>query len=369
MNDSLIGLAERVRQAAAAKATLRIRGGDTKAFMAGTTDAAALDMRAYSGIVDYAPSELVITARAGTPLVEIERVLAERGQCLPFDPPRFGDPAGVLAGTVGGMVAAGLAGPGRAAVGGVRDYVLGALLLNGNGDLMHFGGQVMKNVAGYDVSRLLAGSWGALGALCEVSLKVLPIPPATLTLRFDMRQGEALENLHAWAGQPLPLNASVWWRETLAVRLRGANAAVAAAVRRMGGEVIPDDLAGAFWEGLRDQRDEFFIEARHAVEADKRALWRLSLPPTTPVLPSFDDTLIEWGGAQRWVVAAPDDTLVTHRAARAGGSAQRLRGGAPGEGAVDPTPLPPALLAIHRRLRESFDPHGVFAPGRPMQFT
>jgi glycolate oxidase FAD binding subunit len=234
---------------------------------------------------------------------------------------------------------------------------------------MHFGGQVMKNVAGYDVSRLLAGSWGALGAICEVSLKVLPMPPATLTLRFDMRQGEALEHLHAWAGQPLPLNASVWWRETLAVRLRGANAAVAAAVKRMGGEVIPEDLASAFWEGLRDQRDEFFIEARHAVEADKRALWRLSLPATTPVLPSFDDTLVEWGGAQRWVVAAPDDTLVTHRAVRAGGSAQRVRGGPAGKGAVDPTPLAPALLAIHRRLRESFDPHGVFVPGRPMQFT
>jgi glycolate oxidase FAD binding subunit len=369
MNDSLIGLAERVRQAAAAKARLRIRGGDTKAFMAGATDAATLDMRTYSGIVDYAPTELVVTARAGTPLVELERVLAERGQCLPFDPPRFGDAAGVPCGTVGGMVAAGLAGPGRAAAGGARDYVLGALLLNGNGDLMHFGGQVMKNVAGYDVSRLLAGSWGALGAICEVSLKVLPVPPATLTLRYDKRQGEALEHLHAWAGQPLPLNASVWWRDTLAVRLRGASAAVAAALRRMGGEVIPEELAGPFWAGLRDQRDEFFIEARQSVEADKRALWRLSLPPTTPVLPSFDDTLVEWGGAQRWVVAAPDDTLVTHRAARAGGSALRVRGGAPGEGAVDPTPLAPALLAIHRRLRESFDPHGVFAPGRPMQFT
>jgi glycolate oxidase FAD binding subunit len=267
------------------------------------------------------------------------------------------------------MVAAGLAGPARAAVGGVRDYVLGVLLLNGQGELMHFGGQVMKNVAGYDVSRLQAGSWGALGAICEVSLKVLPMPPATLTLRFDTSQGEALEHLHSWAGQPLPLNASVWWRDTLAVRLRGANAAVASAARRLGGEVIPEDLADAFWQGLRDQRDEFFIEARHAVETAGRALWRLSLPPTTPALPSFDDTLIEWGGAQRWLVAAADDMLVVHRALRAGGSAQRVRGGAPGEGAVDPTPLPPALLGIHRRLRESFDPQGVFVPGRPMDVS
>jgi glycolate oxidase FAD binding subunit len=233
---------------------------------------------------------------------------------------------------------------------------------------MHFGGQVMKNVAGYDVSRLLAGSWGALGAICEVSLKVLPMPPATLTLRFDMSQDEALEHLHSWAGQPLPLNASVWWRDTLAVRLRGAQAAVASAARRLGGEVIPEELAGAFWEGLRDQRDEFFIEARRAVETTGRALWRLSLPPTTPVLPAFDDTLIEWGGAQRWLVAAADDMLLVQHAVRAGGSAQRVHGGAPGEGAVDPTPMAPALLGIHRRLRESFDPQGVFAPGRPMDF-
>jgi glycolate oxidase FAD binding subunit len=166
----------------------------------------------------------------------------------------------------------------------------------------------------------------------------------------------------------LPLNASVWWRGTLAVRLRGANAAVTAAVQRMGGEVIPEDLAGAFWEGLRDQRDEFFAEAINAVRLEGRALWRLSLPPTTPALASSDDTLVEWGGAQRWVVSAPDDALLVQAAVRAGGSALRVRGGAPGEGAVDPTPLPPSLLSIHRRLRESFDPRGVFQAGRPMQF-
>ncbi|MBW8757715.1 MAG: glycolate oxidase subunit GlcE [Burkholderiales bacterium] len=368
MNDTLIGLAERVRQAAAAKAILRIRGGSTKQAMAGViSDAATLDMRAYSGIVDYAPSELVITARAGTPLVELERVLAERGQCLPFDPPRFADADGRLTGTVGGMVASGLAGPGRAAAGGVRDYVLGVLLLNGRGDLMHFGGQVIKNVAGYDVARLTAGSWGALGAICEVSLKALPMPVATTTLRFDMRQAEALEKLHAWAGQPLPLNASVWWRETLAIRLRGARAAVESAVQRLGGEVIPPEIGSAFWDGLRDQRDEFFIEARAAAQRENSALWRLSLPPTTPVLPSFLDTLIEWGGAQRWIVAPAEDTLVMHRAERAGGSAFRVSGGV-GDGAGYATPLAPALLAIHRRLRDSFDPHRVFVPGRPMRF-
>ena len=362
MTDALIGLAERVRHAVEGGTKLRIRGGGTKAFLAGPTDATPLDVRAHAGIVDYAPSELVVTARAGTPLVELERALADRGQCLPFDPPRLADAGGRLAGTVGGMVASGLAGPGRAAVGGVRDYLLGALVLNGRGELLRFGGEVMKNVAGYDVSRLFAGSWGALGAICEVSLKVLPTPPATLTLRFDMNQDDALEQLHRWAGQPLPLNASVWWRETLAVRLRGANAAVAAAAQKLGGETIPPELAGAFWDGLRDQRDEFFAEARRAAAAGK-SLWRLSLPPTTPALAGFDDTLVEWGGAQRWVVTAADGAKLVAYARELGGHALRILGGE-----VAPPPLDDALLAIHRRLVESFDPHGVFIPGRPIAY-
>jgi glycolate oxidase FAD binding subunit len=360
LTQALLALAEQVRQAVAAGTRLRIGGGGTKAFLAGTAQADALDLRTHAGIVDYAPSELVVTARAGTPLVELERALADRGQCLPFDPPRFEDDAGRLAGTVGGMVASGLAGPGRAAVGGVRDYVLGALLLNGRGELLRFGGEVMKNVAGYDVSRLLAGSWGALGAVCEVSLKVLPTPPATLTLRFEMGQEEALAQLHRWAGQPLPLNASVWWRDTLAIRLRGASAAVSAAAQRLGGEPIPAAFADAFWDGLRDQRDEFFVDARRAALAG-RALWRLSLPPTTAPLPGFDDTLVEWGGAQRWVLAAADDAAVPALAARAGGHALRVLGGA-----VEPPALAPALVAVHRRLRESFDPHGVFVAGHPL---
>ena len=307
-----------------------------------------------------APSELVVTARAGTLLVELERTLADRGQCLPFDPPRFADGAGRLAGTVGGMVASGLSGPGRAAAGGVRDFVLGALLLNGRGELLRFGGEVMKNVAGYDVSRVFAGSWGALGAICEVSLKVLPTPPATLTLRFEMSQSDALEQLHRWAGQPLPLNASVWWRETLAVRLRGAHAAVVAAAQKMGGEPIPVDLAVAFWDGLRDQRDEFFARGR---AAEGKSLWRLSLPPTTPALAGFDDTLVEWGGAQRWVLTAADGDKLAAYARELGGHALCVAGGE-----TAPPPLDDALLAIHRRLRDSFDPHGVFVPGRPMAY-
>jgi glycolate oxidase FAD binding subunit len=360
--------ARRVRAAAAAGGRLHVRGGGTKDFLAGASDAEALDMRAYTGVVDYAPSELFATVRAGLPLAEFEELLARHGQCLPFDPPHFADAAGRDAGTVGGMVAAGLAGPGRAAAGSVRDFVLGALVLDGRGELLRFGGEVMKNVAGYDVSRVFAGSWGGLGAICEVSLKVLPRPPGSVTLRFEMTQAEALARLNAWAAQPLPLNASVWWRGTLAVRLRGAVAAVEAATRRLGGELIPEAFAQAFWDGVRDQRDEFFLEAMRAIERDGRALWRLSLPSTAAAIAHGVDTLVEWGGAQRWVVAERDDVALAEQAVLAGGHAQRVRGGPAGEGLHTPSPPAPAVLAIQQRLRESFDPHGVFEAGRPIAF-
>jgi glycolate oxidase FAD binding subunit len=363
---ALAECAERVRATASAGGRLCIRGGGTKDFLAGASDAPALDMRVHAGVVDYQPSELFATVRAGTPLEELEALLANHGQCLPFDPPRFADAEGRLAGTVGGMVAAGLAGPGRAGAGGVRDFVLGALVLDGRGELLRFGGEVMKNVAGYDVSRLFAGSWGALGAICEVSLKVLPMAPGSVTLRFELSQAEAIARVNAWAGQPLPLNASVWWRGTLAVRLRGAVAAVEAATRRLGGEPIPEPFAQAFWEGLRDQRDEFFLEAARAIEGSaQHALWRLSLPSTAAAIVHGDDTLVEWHGAQRWVLAGRDDAVLVQQAALAGGSAQRVRGGPAGEGLFTPVPPAPALQAIQRRLRESFDPRGVFVPGKP----
>jgi glycolate oxidase FAD binding subunit len=368
MQEVLAECAERVCAAAAAGGRLRVRGGGTKDFLAGASDADTIDMRAYGGVVDYAPSELFATVRAGLPLAEFEALLERHGQCLPFDPPHFADASGRDAGTVGGMVAAGLAGPGRAATGSVRDFVLGAMVLNGRGELLRFGGEVMKNVAGYDVSRVFAGSWGGLGAICEISLKVLPRPPGSVTLRFEMTQAEALARLNGWAGQPLPLNASVWWRGTLAVRLRGAVAAVEAATRNLGGELIPEAFAQAFWDGVRDQRDEFFIEAAQGVERDGRALWRLSLPSTAPAIAHGIDTMVEWGGAQRWVVAERDDAALAEQAALAGGYAQRVRGGPAGQGLYTPIPPAPAVVVIQQRLRESFDPHGVFVPGRPIDF-
>ncbi len=238
MTAALALVVERVRAARADKTPLNIRGGGSKAFYGEAAQGQPLDVTGLAGISSYEPSELVVTVQAGTPLAELEATLAESGQCLPFEPPRFASTA-----TVGGMVAAGLAGPARAAVGGVRDYVLGATLLNGRGELLAFGGTVMKNVAGYDVSRALAGSMGCLGVICEVSLKVLPLAQATLTLRLEMDEAQAIQRINEWGGQPLPLNATAWWEGTLVLRLSGAVAAVHAARERLGGDVVQPDMA------------------------------------------------------------------------------------------------------------------------------
>jgi glycolate oxidase FAD binding subunit len=243
----------------------------------------------------------------------------------------------------------------------VRDYVLGATLLNGRAEVLSFGGQVMKNVAGYDVSRLLAGSLGILGVICEVSLKVLPLAAATLTLRHDADQAEAIRRLAEWAGQPLPLNASAWWDGTLVLRLSGAAAAVAAAQRKIGGELIPPALAADFWAGLRDQHDEFFAGAAKAVEGGA-TLWRLSVPATTAPLELSGEQLIEWGGAQRWLCTSAPASSLRNAAAAVGGHAVRFR--ARDRSGPAFAPLPPVLERIHRELKQAFDPDHVFNPGR-----
>ena len=353
---ALQALIERIRQARHDKAPLRIRGGDTKAFYGEAAQGEPLDVRPLAGISSYEPSELVITARAGTPLAEVEDTLAERGQCLAFEPPRLAP-----GGTLGGMVAAGLSGPARAVAGSVRDHVLGASVLNGKGELLSFGGQVMKNVAGYDVSRLLVGSLGVLGVLCEVSLKVLPLPPARLTLRFELDEASALQAVNRWSGQPLPLHASAWWDGTLVLRLAGAQAAVQAAAQRLGGEAIEPAQADAFWQGLRDQSDEFFGGATRAVEAGA-ALWRLSLPPTAPPLGLSGEQLSEWGGAQRWLCTSTPPAAVRAAAAAAGGHAVLFRAQDRAGGVF--APLAPPLERIHRELKRAFDPDGILNPGR-----
>ena len=370
MDSTLAPIADRVRAAVADQTPLRIRGGGTKDFHGLALRGEGLDIRGLSGILSYEPSELVVTVRAGTPLVELEAVLAAQGQCLPFEPPHFGR-GDHSAATVGGMVAAGLSGPSRASVGAVRDYMLGVTLLNGRAELLTFGGQVMKNVAGYDVSRLMVGAWGTLGLLTEVSLKVLPIAPAEATLRFECNQADALRKLHAWGGQPLPLNASCWVQGgggigTLTVRLRGAVAAVEAACKSMGGTRLDNTAVAPDWAACRDQTLPWFSD-RANQPGD--ALWRLSVPATAPVLalPGGMQPLVEWHGALRWVQAPESAAETLHTAAQAaGGSASVFiaasAGGSSASGGFDHKSV--AMDKIHARLKQSFDPAGIFNPGR-----
>jgi glycolate oxidase FAD binding subunit len=341
---------QQVRAAAASGQALCIRGGGTKDWYGGALAGAILDTRAHAGIVDYEPTELVITARCGTPLAEIEAALAERNQMLAFEPPHFGPHA-----TLGGVIASGLCGPRRATSGAARDFVLGATLLDGRGDVLAFGGRVMKNVAGYDVSRMLAGSLGTLGVLLEVSVKVLPRPFAETTLRFASSEIDALRSLNMWGGQPLPISASAWVDGALALRLSGAEAAVDAAVRSMGGEAMPEP--DAFWCAVREQRTAFF-------DGDG-ALWRLSVPSTTGALVLGGAQMIEWGGAQRWLRADGDagTAQTIRRTAQAcGGHATLFRGGDKSAGVFQP--LAPALARIHGRMKDAFDPAHIFNPGR-----
>ncbi|MDE2394966.1 MAG: glycolate oxidase subunit GlcE [Burkholderiales bacterium] len=358
MDAALARLVDQVRTARAAKAKLRIVGGDTKAFYGNAASGEPLDVKPLAGISSYEPSELVVTVRAGTLLEELEATLAEQGQCLAFEPPRF-----VSRGTVGGMVAAGLAGPSRAAVGGVRDHVLGATLLNGRGEVVSFGGQVMKNVAGYDVSRALAGSMGTLGVIAEVSLKVLPVAPATATIRFECAQAEALKRLNTWGGEPLPISASAWWNGMLVLRLAGARAAVEAATTQLGGEAIDAPLAAAFWRGLRDHGDEFFATAAKA-EDGGAALWRLGLPQTAAPITLPGEQLVEWGGAQRWLCTSASADAVRDAATKAGGHATLWRGGGDKKRVGAFHPLPAAQARIQRALMDAFDPDRVFDRAR-----
>lgn len=364
--------ADRVRDAAARGACLRVRGGGSKDHLGDTTRGEVLDTRECQGIVAYEPSELVLRARAGTALAEVEAALAERGQHLAFEPPRFAFHGPASTTTLGGVVASGLSGPARVSRGAVRDHVLGCTLMNGRAEVMRFGGAVMKNVAGFDLSRLMAGSMGTLGLLLEVTLKVMPQPVVSATMRFELPQAEALALVNQWVGQPLPLDASAWWDGLLVLRLRGARAAVASAVQRLyrerRGELLAPPVAEAFWLGLRDQSDEFFVRARQAVAqagAQGVALWRLSVPPTTAPLEVHGEQLIEWFGGQRWVCTPAPAAAVHALAARVGGHAQAVCAAQPMPW-VDGTAMSPVLLRLHQQVQRAFDPQGVFATGRLM---
>jgi len=344
---ALGNLRDRIRAASAAHTPLRLRGAGTKDFYGEKFAGDILDTRGYRGIVEYEPSELVLTARCGTPLSEIESALEAHGQHLAFEPPRFGgDP------TLGGVIAAGLSGPRRASAGAARDFALGAQLLDARGELLRFGGQVMKNVAGFDVSRLLCGSLGILGLITEVSLKVLPKPPAETTLSFETDAASAIEQFNRWSAQPLPISATAWHDDSAFVRLSGAASAVRAATVLLGGERLDDAAAEAWWAGVRDQTLDLFRAA---------SLWRLSLPSTAPLESLPGVALIEWAGALRWLASDAPAAQIRAAASRVGGSATQWRR------ARDTNmfhPLDAASLALHARLKAQFDPDGIFNPGR-----
>ncbi len=386
MQSTLSHLTDQIRAAAADSRCLAIQGGGSKAFYGNVSHHdAVLDTRPLSGIISHEPSELCLTAWAGTPLSDVQAALAQHGQCLPFEPPHFDGPA-----TVGGVVAAGLSGPARAVVGSVRDFILGLHLVNGRGESMQFGGQVMKNVAGYDVSRALAGSMGQLGLITQVSLKVLPVPAATLTLQCTgVGQADALALLHRWGAQPLPLQASAWLHDAtlqppqpvLFVRLAGARAALEAATpiltadaERLGARVstLAPEQAARDWDAHTQQRVPVFTPAPdpHA------ALWRLSVAPTAPVATGFETACIEWQGGVRWVWASVQQAaLLRGWAKEHGGHATLFRSSTAGAdadkagGAFAPLPALPSRL--QEQLRQSFDPNGVFNTGRllPRSFS
>ena len=344
--DCSVELREQVADGCQRKTPMQIVAGRTKHFYGNAVRAEPLDVSAHRGIVHYEPSELVLTARCGTPLREIEATLAAQQQILGFEPPHFGDNA-----TLGGCIASGLSGPARPYRGAARDFVLGARLINGKAELLHFGGEVMKNVAGYDIARLLTGSLGTLGVMTEVSLKILPRPELEQTYTFELNERDALQRMNALAGHAHPISAACFDGQQLSLRLSGNSAAVKSAHKRIGGDPLANDAA--FWQGLREQRHAFF--------QTRRPLWRLSLAPATPPLEFDGKQFIDWGGAQRWLVSEADPVQIRQRLGELGGHATLFR--QHGEIAAF-HPLTGKVHELHINLKLAFDPQCLFNPGR-----
>ncbi len=340
-------LIERIQHASAHQQPLQIRAGGSKDWYGNTPTGELLDVSGHSGIVEYEAPELVITAQAGTPLREIEAALATHNQMLPFEPPHFGEHA-----TLGGALACGLSGPRRTLTGSARDAVLGIQLIDGRGQLLNFGGKVIKNVAGYDVSRLMVGALGTLGVITQASLKVLPRPEMEVTLQFELDQAAAILRMNQLAGRPLPITAAAWIGGVMLLRLEGSVAGLHAPLATLGGE--PHAHSQAFWLAAREQTAAFF--------AAPEPLWRLSLPSTTPPLDLPGKQALTWGGAQRWLKSDAPADLIRSAVDAAGGHATLFRASDKSAGAFHPLPQP--LLALHQRLKQQFDPHGIFNRGR-----
>lgn len=350
---AIVNLVEAVRAAAADHRVLHPCGGGSKSGLAGTPRGEDLDVTGVRGIVDYDPAELVVTVRAGTPLAELQTALGDHGQMLPFEPPAW------PAATVGGTVASAIAGPRRAYAGGVRDALLGVHLLDGRGQVLRFGGRVMKNVAGFDLFRPQAGAWGRLGILLEVSFRLLPRPQTDATRVMPCDAGAAIVTMNRLAGLPLPLSAAVWCDGWLHLRLSGSAAGVAAALPVVGGESLETDIAERFWATCAGMPRSASLAS--VADAAGAPLWRLAVPPTTRSLGPEGEIAIDAGGGVRWLRSSAAPAEVRALATACGGHAMAWRGN-PARPAMHP--LDAVRRGLHRRLFEVFDPHGVFDHGR-----
>lgn len=350
--DDSAALIGQVTDAVGTKTPLRIVGGDSKAALGGRSfrdTQKILSTANHTGVIAYEPTELVVSVRAGTPLDVLCNTLNDAGQMLPFEPPQL------VNCTIGGTLACALSGPRRPFSGSARDYVLGTRLINGQGHDLSFGGEVMKNVAGYDVSRLQVGAWGTLGVLLDVSMKVLPKPEMELTLVQQSNAGDT-QAFAAFLRKPLPLSGAMLIGEQRYFRLSGSEAAVSAAAATIGGEPVDD--GEQLWRSVNSQEHDFFSSSRTV----GKTLWRVSVADHAPGLNLPGESLYEWAGAQRWLISDAPAAEVFQAASDAGGHAMRYTPGTDEEPTFQP--LSGAMLKLQTRLRDSFDPLRLFNRGR-----
>jgi glycolate oxidase FAD binding subunit len=356
-NDISPALQQQVQDAINSQQPLDIHGGNSKHFYGNVSDqlehAAKLDCRAHSGIINYEPSELAITLRSGTKLSDLEKLLAENNQMLAFEPPHYPYQEADCA-TIGGTVAAGISGPRRAYAGSIRDSILGVTMINGEGEIAHFGGEVMKNVAGYDLSRLMTRSMGTLGVILDVSLRVIPKPAHEMTLSFDASQQDALAYFQILRKKQQIISATAWFDQQVYLRLSGSERIVKQHAAKLSGTELGHGKQ--FWVSLRDHQHAFFNDSG-------KPLWRLSLPPATPVIQHVDENLLlEWGGEQRWIKSNIPANIIQSIANKHGGYATLFKGDVPGVSCFPA--LEPALFKLHKQLKNKMDPKGIFSPGR-----
>ena len=343
MNDISSEIASNIQRAFQDKTALRIEGGSSKSFYGREIEGKTLSLSHNRGIIEYEPSELYLTAKSGTPLSVIEQTIAEQNQMLPCEPPHFKNSA-----TLGGTVACGLSGPRRANAGNVRDCILGTEIINGKGEVLNFGGKVMKNVAGYDASRLMCGALGTLGVLISVTLRLLPKPELEQTTVLELNKSAAISKMNDWASTPLPISATFYDGSLLYIRLSGSASAVNASSQKIGGEIHAD-----IWESVKEHQHRFFNT--------DMPLWRISVPPNTKTLTLPGESVMEWNGGLRWCRTDANEKIIQEQASKVAGHATLFKGNAETEKFQ---PLQDAVMKIHKKLKNVFDPAGILNPGK-----